>query len=122
VTDTGGISDRALYLQSTTTADYAPNINAFIAQHCGIIVTTGFLMADATEAAAKAHPKQHFAIVDCSYRTDCLQGKKLPNIDQLPLRLSPWCWPLLMAITSRPTPATWPTAESRSRRTTTSPT
>ena len=31
-----------------------PNINAFIGQKCGIIVTVGFLMAAATQSAAKA--------------------------------------------------------------------
>jgi basic membrane protein A and related proteins len=104
VTDTGGIDDRSFnasswagmqaaasadsnisvkYLQSTTQADYVPNINAFLSEHCGIIVTVGFLMAAATEAAAKAHPSQKFAIVDCSYASGCLTGTKEPNIDQL---------------------------------------
>ncbi len=104
VTDTGGIDDRSFnesswngmqtaasddsnitvkYLQSTTQADYVPNINAFLSEHCGIIVTVGFLMAAATEAAAKAHPSQKFAIVDCSYASGCLTGAHEPNIDQL---------------------------------------
>ena len=69
VTDTGGIDDRSFnasawagmqaaakassnvtvkYLQSTTQADYVPNINTFISQKCNIIVTVGFLMGDAT--------------------------------------------------------------------------
>ncbi len=88
VTDTGGIDDRSFnasayqgltdakvadpnittkYLQSTTQSDYVPNINALIAQKCGIIVTVGFLMGDATAAAAKANPTQNFAIVDNAY-------------------------------------------------------
>jgi basic membrane protein A and related proteins len=104
VTDTGGINDKSFnqsawegmqeaaaanpaitvkYLQSTTQSDYVPNINAFLAEKCGIIVTVGFLMADATEAAAKANPTQDFAIVDCSYASDCLSGAKETNIDQL---------------------------------------
>jgi basic membrane protein A len=98
VTDTGGIDDRSFnasawagmqaaasansnvtvkYLQSTTQADYVPNINTFIAQKCGIIVTVGFLMGDATQAAAKAHPSQKFAIVDFAYTPP------LPNVDAL---------------------------------------
>ena len=98
VTDTGGIDDRSFnasawagmqaaakagssvtvkYLQSTTQADYVPNINTFISQKCGIIVTVGFLMGDATSAAAKAHPSQKFAIVDVSY------PKPLSNVDAL---------------------------------------
>ncbi|MHB1593676.1 MAG: BMP family lipoprotein [Streptosporangiaceae bacterium] len=105
VTDTGGINDKsfnaaswagmqaaaatnpskikATYLPSTTSADYAQNISTFLSQGCGIIVTVGFLMADATQAAAKANPNQKFAIVDCSYASGCLKGPHLPNIDQL---------------------------------------
>jgi basic membrane protein A and related proteins len=105
VTDTGGIDDKSFnqsswegmqaaaatdpskiqvtYLPSTTSADYASNISTFIGKKCGIIVTVGFLMADATEAAAKANPKQKFAIVDCSYASACLSGTKETNIDQL---------------------------------------
>ena len=98
VTDTGGIDDRSFnasawagmqaaakassgvtvkYLQSTTQADYVPNINTFIGQKCKIIVTVGFLMGDATQAAAKAHPSQKFAIVDFAYTPP------LPNVNAL---------------------------------------
>ena len=86
VTDTGGIDDKSFnasswqgmqqaqaanpskitvkYLQSTTSADYASNISAFLGQKCGIIVTVGFLMAGATQTAAKSNPSKKFAIVD----------------------------------------------------------
>jgi len=88
VTDTGGINDKSFnqsawaamqqvaaanpnvevkYLQSTTQADYVPNINSFIAEKCGIIVTVGFAMGDATKAAAQKNPTQKFAIIDFSY-------------------------------------------------------
>jgi basic membrane protein A and related proteins len=104
VTDTGGINDRSFnasswagmeaaaaanknitvkYLQSTTQSDYTPNINTFISEKCNIIVTVGFLMGAATEAAAKANPNQKFAIVDCSYASGCLTGTHESNIDQL---------------------------------------
>jgi basic membrane protein A and related proteins len=86
VTDTGGIDDKSFnasswqgmqqaqatdpskitvkYLQSTSSADYASNISAFLGQKCGIIVTVGFLMAQATQSAAKANAGSKFAIVD----------------------------------------------------------
>jgi basic membrane protein A and related proteins len=104
VTDTGGIDDRSFnasswagmqaaaaanpnitvkYLQSTTQSDYTPNINTFLSQKCGIIVTVGFLMGAATETAAKANPTQKFAIVDCSYASQCLPAPQESNIDQL---------------------------------------
>jgi basic membrane protein A len=89
VTDTGGINDKSFnqsawqgmqeaaaanpnvqvkYLQSTTQADYVPNINSFLAEKCGIVVTVGFLMGTATQQAAQKNPNQHFAIVDYSYK------------------------------------------------------
>ncbi len=71
------------YLPSTVTSDYAKNISTFISEKCGIIVTVGFEMGPATEAAAKANPKQKFAIVDCSYASACLTGTHEPNINQL---------------------------------------
>jgi len=85
VTDTGGINDKSFnasawagaqaaaksdtnispsYLSSGSSADYTPNINTFIGEHCGIIITVGFLMDPATAKAANAHPSQKFAIVD----------------------------------------------------------
>lgn len=89
VTDIGGIHDRSVnaaawqgiqaaeraapgrisgsYLQSSSAADYTPNIGRFIGRGCGIIVTVGVLMADNTLAAARQHPKQEFAIVNSAF-------------------------------------------------------
>jgi basic membrane protein A len=104
VVDTGGINDRSFnasswagmqaaaaansnisvkYLSSTSPADYVPNINTFIGEKCNLIFTVGFNLNTATEGAAKAHPSQNFAIVDCSYASGCLTGTKVSNIDQL---------------------------------------
>jgi basic membrane protein A and related proteins len=98
VTDTGGVNDRSVnaaswqgmqearaadpgitvkYLQSSSSSDYTPNINTFIGEKCGIIVTVGLLMGDNTEAAARAHPNQKFAIVDYDY------SPPVKNIDAL---------------------------------------
>ena len=87
VTDAGGIDDRSFnqtaydgllqaeeelgvetaFLESGGEEDYAPNIDALIAQDCDLIVTVGFLLGDATQAAAEANPDQDFAIVDFAY-------------------------------------------------------
>ncbi len=87
VTDTGGIDDKsfnqtayagleqaqeelgveAKFLESSTPNDFEPNINAFIEQGCDIIITVGFLLGDATAAAAEANPDQKFAIVDVDF-------------------------------------------------------
>jgi basic membrane protein A and related proteins len=98
VTDTGGINDKSFnqsawegmqqaalsgnhisvkYLQSTTQSDYVTNINSFLAEKCGIIVTVGFLMAQATQTAAQKNPTKHFAIVDNAY------NPPLTNVDAL---------------------------------------
>jgi basic membrane protein A and related proteins len=71
---------RVRYLASQTDADYAANISTFIAEKCGLIVTVGSTMAPETKAAAKANRKFRFAIVDCSYKSHCLTGRKLKNI------------------------------------------
>jgi basic membrane protein A len=71
---------QARYLVSQTASAYAPNIDTFIAEKCGLIVTVGSLMASVTELAAKFNPKVKFAIVACSYQSGCLTGKKLKNI------------------------------------------
>lgn len=47
-----------------TEAEYVANINTFVSEKCGIIVTVGYTMAEATAAAAKANPSMDFAIVD----------------------------------------------------------
>jgi len=87
VTDTGGIDDKSFnatawkgitdaqdklgvegkYLESQQQTDYEKNINAFIDEGCDIIVTVGFLLGDATKAAAEANPDVKFSIVDYAY-------------------------------------------------------
>ncbi|HVB70463.1 MAG TPA: BMP family ABC transporter substrate-binding protein [Acidimicrobiales bacterium] len=100
VTDTGGINDKSFnysaykglldaaavntniqpsYLSSTSGTDYAPNIQTFISQGCGIIVTVGFLMDTATANAAVANPNQKFAIVD-DEPTNPTTHAALPNV------------------------------------------
>ncbi|MBY5161629.1 BMP family lipoprotein [Salsipaludibacter albus] len=87
VTDTGGVDDRSFnqtsyegmqraeeelgvsisVLESQSAADFEPNINEFIDQDCDLIVTVGFLLGEATAAAAEANPDQNFAIVDFDF-------------------------------------------------------
>lgn len=87
VTDVGGIDDKSFnatawkgvqdaeaelgiegsFLESQEQADYEPNINAFLEEGCDIIITVGFLLGDATAAAAEANPETLFTIVDFAY-------------------------------------------------------
>jgi len=87
VSDTGGIDDKGFnqnayaglemaqeelgveinFLESTAATDYERNINTFIDEGCDLIITVGFLLGDATAAAAEANPDQLFSIVDFAY-------------------------------------------------------
>jgi basic membrane protein A and related proteins len=87
VTDVGGVDDKgfnqkaykgvtdaanklgvvAAVLESQAETDYVPNIQSFVDQGCGIIVTVGFLLGDATKEAANANPTIPFSIVDYAY-------------------------------------------------------
>jgi basic membrane protein A len=84
ITDVGGIDDKsfnqtawagalrameelpveAVYLESQQQTDYEKNLNEFISQNKDLIITVGFLLADATKAAAEANPEANFAIID----------------------------------------------------------
>lgn len=87
VTDLGGIDDKSFnatayagiekaveelgvegkYLESTQQSDYEKNIQQFLDEEMDLIVTVGFLLGDATKAAAEANPEAKFAIVDFAY-------------------------------------------------------
>ncbi len=51
-------------VESKSESDFAPNLTNLVGQNCGIIVTVGFLLADATKASATANPKTKFATID----------------------------------------------------------
>lgn len=57
-----GVTANAVESQAET--DYPSNINNLIDEGCGIIVTVGFLLADATKTAAEANSDINFAIID----------------------------------------------------------
>ena len=99
VLDTGGENDRSFneytlkgardaadelgldfaYVVSEAATDYERNIENFISENYNLIITVGFLMGDATSAAAKAHPDVHFAIIDYAYES----YDDLPNVTSL---------------------------------------
>ena len=94
VTDTGGIDDNSFnqtawkgvidaqeklgidgrFLESQAETDYEANIVSLLGGQCDIILTIGFLLGDATKAAAEANPDQKFSIVDYAY------DPTIPNI------------------------------------------
>lgn len=95
VTDVGGVNDKSFnqtsweglqalakedssfevaYLESKTDADYAANIEAFMDEDYDLIICVGYMLADATRAAAEENPDQLFAIIDDNSCED------LPNV------------------------------------------
>ena len=84
ITDVGGVNDGSFnqsaweglqraeaelgvevnYLESATDADYVPNIETFVDEEYDLIISVGYMLADATKAAAEANPDVKFAIID----------------------------------------------------------
>ncbi|MGH2445365.1 MAG: BMP family lipoprotein [Candidatus Limnocylindria bacterium] len=97
VSDVGGIDDNSFnenawagmeqaeaelgvevsFLESRSAEDYARNIDQHVSDGCEMIVTVGFLLGDATKAAAEANPDIRFAIVDFAY------DPAIPNVEGL---------------------------------------
>ena len=87
VTDTGKVDDKSFnqsahegakaaaeqtkgfykYIETQDAKDYAANMQQFTNKKYDVIVTVGFLMTDATAAAAKANPGTRFIGVDQGY-------------------------------------------------------
>ena len=95
VTDVGGVNDQSFnqtsweglqalaaedptfevsYLESKTDADYVSNIESFMDEDYDLIICVGYMLAEATRAAAEANPDQKFAIIDDNTCAD------LPNV------------------------------------------
>jgi basic membrane protein A and related proteins len=51
-------------LQSNSVSDYIPNLTSAVRQHADLVISAGFLLADATATVAKKFPDTHFAITD----------------------------------------------------------
>ena len=67
-------------MQSATAKDFTKNIDQMVKAKCNVIITVGFMLGDATVAAAKANPNVQFAIVDPSSKDI---GKGLKNLKPL---------------------------------------
>ena len=96
ITDVGGVNDGSFnqssweglekagedlgvtvnYLESATDADYQPNMETFVDEDYDLIISVGYMLADATKEAAEANPDTKFAIIDDS-------SIDLPNVTSL---------------------------------------
>ena len=104
VTDTGGLNDKGFnhlaflglqmaeknfknvkgaVKQSTSDADYVPNLTSFAQQGDNLVIAVGFLMAAAVGSVATEFPAVHFAIID-STATDAKGNTlNLNNVEPL---------------------------------------
>jgi basic membrane protein A len=95
ITDTGGLGDQSFndsayagllkaeedlgvevkILESESEDDYGPNLSAFAEEDLDLIISVGFLMQSATDAAGQQFPDKNFAIID--------ETVDLPNVSGL---------------------------------------
>jgi len=87
LTDEGGVEDRSFnqaswiglqaadklvgsqgtFLVSKSPEDYAPNLLSLLDQGCDLVISSGFLLGDATWKIAVERPERKFAIIDFTY-------------------------------------------------------
>jgi basic membrane protein A and related proteins len=100
VTDTGKVDDKSFnqsahegamaaaeqtqgfykYIETQDAKDYAANMAQFTNKKYDAIVTVGFLMADATVAAAQANPGTRFIGVDQGYDAAAVTSKNITGL------------------------------------------
>ena len=100
--DTGGVDDRSFnqgawegaqaskvataeYLAASSSADFAPNIKAFVDKGCQLIVGVGFAISSEIVKSAKANPKISYAVVDdagadCDANFNCKPVKNVKGL------------------------------------------
>ena len=63
-------------LQSNSTSDYVPNLTQAVRKKADLIISAGFLLADATNTVAQKNPNIHFAITDYDVTGTPFNGRK----------------------------------------------
>ena len=71
-----GLGVDPIEVESQSPADYEPNLTSVMDQGCNMVVSVGFSLAEATQAAAEANPDLNFAIIDDS-------SIDLPNVQPI---------------------------------------
>ncbi len=72
---------KTLPLQSNSTSDYIPNLTQAVRKRADLIVSAGFLLADATNTVATRNQNLHFAITDYDVTGTPFNGRK--NVEGL---------------------------------------
>jgi basic membrane protein A len=100
VTDIGGLNDRSFnhlsfvgltqaeqqlgikgrVLTSSSGADYLPNLTTLAHEGYNLVISVGFLMADATDSVAKQFPSVKFAMVDSDATAEAGHPKNIEGL------------------------------------------
>jgi len=72
---------QTLPLQSNSTSDYIPNLTSAVRKKADLIISAGFLLADATNTVATRNPNLRFAITDYDVTGTPFNGRK--NVEGL---------------------------------------
>ena len=103
VTDIGGLNDRGFnslanegleraaselgaeirVLESKSDADYIPNLSTLAEEGFDLVISVGFLMGEATHAAAEEFPDTSFAIIDNAYGGEGCEETNTCELDNL---------------------------------------
>lgn len=67
-------------VQSSSEADFAPNLESLVSQGCNLIVSVGFALSQATVESALANPDINYAIIDDAADNDFNGQTDAPNI------------------------------------------
>lgn len=67
---------KTLPLQSNSASDYIPNLSTAVRRNSNLVISAGFLLADATATVAKKFPNTHFAITDYPVEAPPFADKK----------------------------------------------
>lgn len=62
--------------QSNSVSDYLPNLTGAVRAHANLVISAGFLLANATATVAKKFPNTHFAITDYTVHAPPFADKK----------------------------------------------
>jgi basic membrane protein A len=70
-------------VESRAKAEYVPNLSSCARRGYDIVISAGFLLADATAKVAKQYPDTKFAITDFSVSGAPFNGSASPNVEGL---------------------------------------
>ncbi|HUB06484.1 MAG TPA: BMP family ABC transporter substrate-binding protein [Myxococcales bacterium] len=73
-------------LQARAQEDYRPDLERLAQRHVALAVGVGFMLEDAVAAEAKAHPAQHYLLIDSPILDAAGKPATLPNVESVTFR------------------------------------